>query len=95
MAIAFLFEIPGVSVQDGERILQELGLTNQPPAGQILHIEGPMDGGGLRVVDVWESQEAFERFAQEQLMPAAQRAGVQFPPDFAPTAVWQVTQMLK
>lgn len=29
--------------------------------------------GGWRVVDIWESEEAFERFAQARLRPAVHR----------------------
>jgi len=41
-----------------------------PPAGLILHTGGPVGDGELRVVDVWESAEAFESFATERLGPA-------------------------
>lgn len=32
-------------------------------------------GDGLRVIDVWESREQFERFAREQIVPFAAEAG--------------------
>src|SRR3989440_1015158 len=46
MAIAYIIEIPGMNQEQSAAVLRELGLTNTPPAGQILHIEGPMEGGG-------------------------------------------------
>ena len=95
MALAFLIEIPMMDDDQAAAVLRELGLSSTPPAGQILHVEGPMDGGGMRVVDVWESQEVFQTFLQEQLGPAFQRAGVQMPADFQPKAVWPVTAILK
>jgi hypothetical protein len=51
--------------------------------------------GGLRVVDVWESQDALDAFVRDQLMPALQRLGIAFPPNFQPTAVWPVSAILK
>jgi hypothetical protein len=36
---------------------------------------GPTSDGGWRMVDVWESQEAFERFANELLIPQARALG--------------------
>ena len=30
-----------------------------------------MEGGGVRIMDVWESQEDLERFEEEQIMPVA------------------------
>ena len=53
MATAYVIEIPGMNQEQSAAVLRELGLTNTPPPGQILHIEGPMEGGGTRVVDVW------------------------------------------
>ena len=94
MATAYLIEIPNVSQEQGAAILRELGLSTTPPAGQILHIEGPMDGG-LRVVDVWESEEAFNAFVGGTLVPACQRAGVPLPADLAPKAAWPVSAILK
>ena len=95
MALAFLIEIPDFSAEQGAAVLRELGLSNRPPAGQVLHIEGPMEGGSMRIVDVWESQEAFETFVREQLAGAFQRAGVELPADLQPKAVWPVTAVLK
>ncbi|HEX6123038.1 MAG TPA: hypothetical protein VFY89_07755 [Ktedonobacterales bacterium] len=92
MATAYLIEVPGVTQEQGSAILRELGLST-PPAGQILHLEGPMEGG-LRVVDVWESQAAFDRFIQERLVPAVQRAGATFPATLQPKLTWPVSHVL-
>ncbi len=39
-----------------------------------------MTDAGLRVVDVWESNEQFEKFAQEQIGPLSQEVGMAGPP---------------
>ena len=93
MAVAFLIEIPGFTPEQAAAVLQALDLENNPAAGQIFHLEGPMDGG-MRVVDVWESPEAFQAFAQERLAAAFQEAGAAFPADMQPTAVWPVSGMM-
>jgi hypothetical protein len=36
---------------------------------------------GVRVTDVWQSREEFERFAQEQIGPIAGEVGVPNPPE--------------
>jgi hypothetical protein len=95
MATAYLIEIPGMNQEQSAAVLRELGLTNTPPPGQILHIEGPMEGGGTRVVDVWESQEVFDAFIRDRLQPAFAKAGVTWSPDLRPTAVWPVSAILK
>ncbi|MBT2489208.1 hypothetical protein J7E96_11880 [Streptomyces sp. ISL-96] len=46
-----------------------------PPAGLISHVGAPGDGGGWQVIDVWESEEAFRRFMEESVKPAAQELG--------------------
>jgi hypothetical protein len=90
MAVAFLIEIPGFTPEQGAVVLRELGLDTNPAAGQLFHLEGPMEGG-MRIVDVWESPEAFQTFVQERLAAAFQKAGATFPADMQPKAVWPVT----
>jgi len=36
---------------------------------------------GFRVVDVWESHQAFEKFAHDKLGPICEEAGVTAPPE--------------
>lgn len=35
-----------------------------------------MTDSGLRVIDVWESREQFDEFAQEQIGPFSQQVGI-------------------
>jgi|SRR6266545_8370656 len=55
-----------------DAVAAKLDVENDPPAGMIVHTASAMEGGGVRIVDVWESQEAFEKFRDERLMPALQ-----------------------
>jgi hypothetical protein len=41
----------------------------QLPDGWELHIAGPVEQG-WRVITVWESREAFDRFREKKLLPA-------------------------
>lgn len=50
-----------------------------PVEGLLAHITGQGDNG-FRVVDVWESQEAVDRFAAE-LVPVLEEIGVQGRPE--------------
>jgi hypothetical protein len=47
------------------------------PEGLILHTAGPLPDGGWRVFDVWESEDAFWRFVDTKLLPAARELGLQ------------------
>ncbi len=53
-----------------ERLAAALG--DDLPDGLIVHVAGPTDSG-FRVIDVWESEEAWERFRNERLRPAVRR----------------------
>jgi hypothetical protein len=48
---------------------------SMPPTGLIAHFATPREGGGWQVIDVWESEEVFRRFLEEQLIPAAKDLG--------------------
>lgn len=93
MAQAYLLEIPGVTADQLAAVNRELGSDAKAP-GLVVHTEGPMEGG-MRVVDVWESQEQFDTFARTKLAPAFQAAGVPFPADLQPKLVWEVTGLIK
>jgi hypothetical protein len=78
MAIAVIIDFPGGSQEEYDTVVRELGPAGESVAaapGLLLHGGGPT-ADGWRVIDFWESQEALDRFTQEQLMPAMQRAGV-------------------
>ena len=49
------------------------------PEGCKLHIAGPVDQG-WRVITVWDSQEQFDRFREEKLLPALAEASGQEAP---------------
>jgi hypothetical protein len=72
MAIAMLFEVQGLTPEQYDAAVWEVGL---PAPGQIFHLAGPMEGG-WRVLEVWESQEAADAFYREKLEPALQNAGI-------------------
>jgi hypothetical protein len=53
-----------------------------PVEGLLAHIAGQGESG-FRVVDVWESEDAFRRFG-ETLMPVLQEIGVEGQPEIYP-----------
>ena len=75
MAVAMLLEWPGQSKEQYDELMKRVALETDPPDGGLFHVAGPMPGG-WRVVDVWESREAFERFAEERLRPAVKEVGI-------------------
>jgi hypothetical protein len=49
-------------------------LVEPPPEGLLVHVAGPTDEG-VRIIDVWESEEAWEQFRAERLAPAIAALG--------------------
>jgi hypothetical protein len=71
--------VPYVLVQDVASTWEQYERVTAPtvepaPQGLILHAAGPTEDG-FRVVHVWESREAWERFSQERLGPAVAALG--------------------
>jgi hypothetical protein len=80
MAIGILIEVPGGTKEQYDAVMAKLGLGGKMPSGGISHVAGPMEGG-WRVIDVWQSQEDFEKFFQAKLHRAILEVGL---PPFQP-----------
>ena len=71
MAVVFIFDVPGAGQEEYDAVMEKLG----PSApGRLYHVAGPVEEG-WKVVDVWETQEAFEEFLAERLLPIARQVG--------------------
>ena len=76
MAVAVQMDFSGATLDQYDEVVKKMGLTPRGPGapGGISHWVDKTDDG-LRIVDVWETKEQFERFAQEQIVPYAREAG--------------------
>jgi len=70
MAIVLHQELAESSIENYDAVAERIRIDSDPPEGLIVHSASPMEGGGVRIVDIWESQEDLERFEEERLMPA-------------------------
>ena len=76
MAYCLIVENPDQSQEQGEQVLAHVRSTGPfPPEGARLMVAGPADPG-WRVISVWDSHEARERFFAERLAPAYEEAGL-------------------
>ena len=75
MAILLLMEWPGVTEAQYEAAMRELNMDADPPIGGVIHLAA-LTSSGLRVVDVWESEAAFQTFAETRLVPAVRKVGI-------------------
>lgn len=83
MTYAFTQDVP-IDAVFYWRIVDALG--DEPAKGLITHLAVERPEGGLRYIDVWESQQDCDRFAEERLHPAVHGLlreifGDQFPPE--------------
>jgi hypothetical protein len=70
MPWAYVQTTEGIGLDAYDAVGAEIG--NDVPAGAIFHVAG-LHEGKLRVIEVWESEEAYRRFRDERLAPAVQK----------------------
>lgn len=71
MVYAYEQDVP-IGTELYSRITEELG--PEPLAGSLLHLCVRRADGGLRYIEVWESEEACARAFDERIHPAVDRA---------------------
>lgn len=75
MALVMTFNIPGMTADQYDRVIEGLEAAGaEAPDGRLYHVAAATETGWM-VVDVWESEEQFGRFG-ETLIPVLQAAGV-------------------
>jgi hypothetical protein len=90
MPVVPVFQIPGLTQEQYEQSVRAVtggkdrveSPSDWPVDGLLAHIAG-QGRSGFRVVDVWESEEAFARFG-ETLIPILQDLGIEGEPDVYP-----------
>jgi quinol monooxygenase YgiN len=77
MAVAVIQEFPiegddrTTTVYD--RVQEALDARAKPPSGGLVHTAGfDEDAGVFRIFDVWESEDAWDTFLKDRLMPIVQ-----------------------
>ncbi len=67
MTYAFTQDVP-IDAGFYRQVIERLG--DEPPKGLIVHVVVERPEGGLRYIDVWDSEEDCNRFTAERLHPA-------------------------
>jgi hypothetical protein len=89
MAIGLVFQGQGFVQAQYDQMHRQLSPTNQLEPGQLYHAAGPTEKG-FCVIEVWESQEALQRFFDLKLGPVLQAAHINVQPTIFP-----VTNMMQ
>jgi hypothetical protein len=92
MPFVAVFQHPTLTREKYEQTVQKLtggrksrmeSAADWPVKGVLVHVAGQTDKG-FRVVDVWESEDAFRRFG-EKLLPILKEVGIEGAPETYPT----------
>jgi hypothetical protein len=80
MAVGVVIEFESGSLDQYDQVIERMGLTpgGPTPPGALFHWVTATDGG-FRVTDVWENEEQFGAFADEQIGPHSQAVGLPEP----------------
>ena len=89
MAVAIEMNFAGATLEQYDRVMELMELTpgGETPPGALFHWTAETSNG-LRVVDVWEDMETFDRFSQEQIVPFTKEAGFQREPEITTYPVY-------
>src|SRR5437879_13889471 len=81
MALAVEMDFNGATLQQYDEVIAKMGFEpgGRGEPGGLFHWVTKTDDG-IRVIDVWESREVFERFAQEKIGPLTADVGLTSPP---------------
>lgn len=81
MAIAVQLDFQNATLEQYDQVVQKMGFRPGGPGapGGLFHWV-TKTGNGIRVTDVWESREQFERFSQKQIRPLTAEVGITDPP---------------
>ncbi|HEU5240120.1 MAG TPA: hypothetical protein VFU37_23500 [Pyrinomonadaceae bacterium] len=74
--VVMTMNVAGLTHEEFRAILNEMGVEASPEPGIYQHISHPTESG-MRIIEVWDSQEKFEEFAERRLKPAVTRLGIQ------------------
>jgi hypothetical protein len=81
MTVGVVYEFEGATLSQYDEVLKELGVSprGKSAAPECVFHWVTETKSGIQVTDVWESREAFGRFAEE-LGPITQKVGFPNPP---------------
>jgi hypothetical protein len=94
VSVVLIHQGPSVTQENYEATVRKLtggqsrleSPSDWPVEGLLMHVAG-QSPQGFRVVDVWESEEACNRFG-EMLQPILQEVGIVDPPELYPAEVF-------
>ena len=80
MAVGIVLEFKGGTLAQYDEVIKKMGLSpgGTTPPGAKFHWVAQTDDG-LFIVDVWETKEVFDKFAEEKIGPITAEVGMPAP----------------
>ncbi len=78
MAVLYLLEFADTDSKKYDAVMDELDLGTRPAEGALFHAAARVENN-WQVVDIWESEAAFERFHKDRLRSALEHQGIKAP----------------
>jgi hypothetical protein len=82
MAVAMFMHWPGMTSDQYDSVMARLELDANPAAGGVLHLAAVTDEG-LEVCEVWQTEQAFQGFLQQRLLPAVGQLSISGEPQIS------------
>ena len=86
MAVVLSFSWAGATPEQYDAVRDLVRWEEDAPDGAVLHVAW-FDADGLRVTDVWNTEDDFNRFMQERLAPAIEKVGIEGEPQVGFTSL--------
>ena len=86
MPVVMQMKWNGVTPDQYDQVREKVNWVEEATGGGMFHVAWFQDDA-LRVIDVWDSAEAFQAFTNDRLMPGVQAIGIEGAPeiDIQPT----------
>jgi len=75
MTVVTTIDVYDMPKSEYRAVLDRMGVEARPEPGIYLHVTAQTDFG-YRIIEIWDSQDGFEEFAQRRMVPALEQLGI-------------------
>jgi heme-degrading monooxygenase HmoA len=92
MAVVVTVTIPETTTDQYDEVFKKTNPDGKAAVGGTFHVVAENGEGGLFMCDVWDSEEAFQKFMATQIGPAVAASGNTQTPEIKIMQVHQIVQ---
>jgi hypothetical protein len=75
MTVVTTIDVYDMPNSEYRAVLDRMGVEARPEPGIYLHVTAQTEFG-YRIIEIWDSQDGFEEFAQRRMVPALEQLGI-------------------